>query len=180
MPEPSVDLRATKAWKALEADYARVQALHLRDLFAADPKRGERMTLEAAGIYPRLFEESRHRMKPCAAPATCGRVGSARAHRRHVQRREDQHHGKSRGAARSACARPSAMLPSWWTAKMSCREVHAVLDKMSAFADTRAQRRMEGLHRQAHSQRHQHRHRRLRSRPGDGLRSSETLQRCAK
>jgi glucose-6-phosphate isomerase len=39
------------AWKALEAHHDEVRGLHLRKLFADDPKRGERMTAEAAGIY---------------------------------------------------------------------------------------------------------------------------------
>ena len=39
------------AWKALEAHYKKIRELHLRKLFADDPKRGERMTVEAAGIY---------------------------------------------------------------------------------------------------------------------------------
>jgi glucose-6-phosphate isomerase len=40
-----------KAWKALEAHHKKLQSISLRDLFADDPKRGERMTAEAAGIY---------------------------------------------------------------------------------------------------------------------------------
>jgi glucose-6-phosphate isomerase len=39
------------AWKALEAHYRKVKALPLRKLFANDPRRGERMTAEAVGIY---------------------------------------------------------------------------------------------------------------------------------
>src|ERR1700757_4102304 len=39
------------AWKALESHYRKVRNLHLRDLFAHDPTRGERMAAEAAGIY---------------------------------------------------------------------------------------------------------------------------------
>ena len=39
------------AWKALEAHYPKVRDLHLRDLFAGDPTRGERLTAEALGIY---------------------------------------------------------------------------------------------------------------------------------
>src|SRR5437868_2895868 len=39
------------AWKALEAHYQQVRSLHLRQLFADDPKRGERLTLDAVGIY---------------------------------------------------------------------------------------------------------------------------------
>jgi glucose-6-phosphate isomerase len=38
-------------WKALEAHYENVRALHLRSLFADDPGRGERMTAEAVGIF---------------------------------------------------------------------------------------------------------------------------------
>src|ERR1022692_1249260 len=39
------------AWKALTAHYKNVQGLHLRKLFATDPKRGERMTATAAGLF---------------------------------------------------------------------------------------------------------------------------------
>jgi glucose-6-phosphate isomerase len=44
-------LTARPAWKALEAHHQKVRDLHLRQLFADDPKRGERMTLEAAGLF---------------------------------------------------------------------------------------------------------------------------------
>jgi len=39
------------AWKALETHHRAVRDVHLRKLFADDPKRGERMALEAAGLY---------------------------------------------------------------------------------------------------------------------------------
>jgi glucose-6-phosphate isomerase len=39
------------AWKALAAHHKRVRKQHLRDLFAKDPKRGQRMTVEAAGLF---------------------------------------------------------------------------------------------------------------------------------
>jgi glucose-6-phosphate isomerase len=39
------------AWKALKAHYEEIRNLHLRTLFAQDPKRGEHMTAEAVGIY---------------------------------------------------------------------------------------------------------------------------------
>src|SRR2546428_4002366 len=38
-------------WKALAAHHETVGALHLRQLFADDPQRGERMTAEAVGVY---------------------------------------------------------------------------------------------------------------------------------
>ncbi len=39
------------AWRSLEAHYSKVRDRHLRDLFAEDPERGERLTAEAAGVY---------------------------------------------------------------------------------------------------------------------------------
>jgi glucose-6-phosphate isomerase len=42
---------ARPAWKALEAHYRKIRELHLRNLFADDPKRGERLTIEAVGLY---------------------------------------------------------------------------------------------------------------------------------
>ena len=44
-------LTARSAWGALQDHSRAVRALHLRDLFGADPKRGARMTAEAAGIF---------------------------------------------------------------------------------------------------------------------------------
>src|SRR5215510_11365535 len=39
------------AWDALDAHYEKASKLHLRQLFADDPKRGERMVVEAVGLY---------------------------------------------------------------------------------------------------------------------------------
>jgi glucose-6-phosphate isomerase len=44
-------LTQRKAWKALQGHHTKVKELHLRQLFAEDPKRGERMTTEAAGLF---------------------------------------------------------------------------------------------------------------------------------
>jgi glucose-6-phosphate isomerase len=44
-------LRRRPAWKALEAHFQKVKGLQLRQLFAEDPGRGERLTAEAAGIF---------------------------------------------------------------------------------------------------------------------------------
>jgi glucose-6-phosphate isomerase len=48
---PATPLRERKAWQALERHYAEISGMHLRDLFASDPGRGERLTAQAAGIY---------------------------------------------------------------------------------------------------------------------------------
>ncbi len=46
-------------WDRLQAHFQAVRDLHLRDLFAADPGRGERLALEAAGVY---LDYSKHRV----------------------------------------------------------------------------------------------------------------------
>jgi glucose-6-phosphate isomerase len=51
MTRPIAPLTERQAWKALAAHYESVARLHLRKLFADDPKRGERMTAEAVGLY---------------------------------------------------------------------------------------------------------------------------------
>src|SRR5690349_12027253 len=51
MNNKTKSLTETNAWNALVAHHQKIGDLHLRKLFADDPKRGERMTLEAAGLY---------------------------------------------------------------------------------------------------------------------------------
>ncbi|MGD0629954.1 MAG: glucose-6-phosphate isomerase, partial [Terracidiphilus sp.] len=52
-------LTQLKAWKALQSHYQQVGALHVRDLFAADPTRGERLTVDALGLF---FDYSKNRV----------------------------------------------------------------------------------------------------------------------
>jgi glucose-6-phosphate isomerase len=49
------------AWKALAAHYQQVRTRHLRDLFQADPERGERFSAESEGIY---LDYSKNRITP--------------------------------------------------------------------------------------------------------------------
>jgi glucose-6-phosphate isomerase len=51
MAMSKVPLKERPAWKALQAHYRDVRSLHLRQLFADDSTRGERLTAEAAGVY---------------------------------------------------------------------------------------------------------------------------------
>jgi glucose-6-phosphate isomerase len=44
-------LSKRRAWKALAAHYKKAGELHLRELFADDPRRGERMSVEAVGLF---------------------------------------------------------------------------------------------------------------------------------
>ena len=46
-------------WKALEEHYSKIRDQHLRNLFADDPQRGQRLTLEAEGFY---FDYSKNRL----------------------------------------------------------------------------------------------------------------------
>jgi glucose-6-phosphate isomerase len=48
---PALPLRQRPAWKALEQHHSEIAGRHLRELFAEDPGRGERLTAEAAGLY---------------------------------------------------------------------------------------------------------------------------------
>jgi glucose-6-phosphate isomerase len=51
MTETIPPLTQRKGWKALATHHRTARKWHLRELFAKSPKRGERMTAEAAGLY---------------------------------------------------------------------------------------------------------------------------------
>jgi glucose-6-phosphate isomerase len=51
MKPPSRPLTQRNAWKALQTHLEGIRELHLRKLFADDPKRGERLTADAVGLY---------------------------------------------------------------------------------------------------------------------------------
>src|SRR5271166_2142667 len=59
MPSSPISLTKRPAWKALQAHYEQIHSRHLKALFAEDPKRGERLVVEAAGLY---FDYSKHRV----------------------------------------------------------------------------------------------------------------------
>ena len=44
-------LRELPAWQALSEHFKKLEPVHLRDLFAQDPARGERFTAEGAGLF---------------------------------------------------------------------------------------------------------------------------------
>ena len=50
-PLRAVPLRQRPAWALLEKHYQKLKDVHLRQLFADDGARGERLTVEAAGLY---------------------------------------------------------------------------------------------------------------------------------
>ncbi|MEP7086256.1 MAG: glucose-6-phosphate isomerase, partial [Gemmatimonadota bacterium] len=57
----STPLTARRAWFALGAHYDAIREVHLRELFAADPERGTRMTAEGAALF---LDYSKHRATP--------------------------------------------------------------------------------------------------------------------
>ena len=59
MTQTIPSLTQTTAWKALEAHAQKNRNLTIKDLFAEDPARGQRLTAEAAGIY---FDYSKNRI----------------------------------------------------------------------------------------------------------------------
>jgi glucose-6-phosphate isomerase len=54
-----VRVEQSKAWTSLASHCLKLKELHLRDLFKDDPERGERMTVDAEGIY---FDYSKNRI----------------------------------------------------------------------------------------------------------------------
>ncbi|NTW01538.1 MAG: glucose-6-phosphate isomerase [Oscillochloris sp.] len=55
----STALTARPEWRALTDHYEQISKLHLRELFASDPDRGERLTIEAVGLF---LDYSKHRI----------------------------------------------------------------------------------------------------------------------
>jgi glucose-6-phosphate isomerase len=121
------------AWQALEAHYREVRGLHLRQLFADDPKRGERLTAEAAGIYldyskNRVTDETLRLLLQLANE--CGLRGRIDA----LFRGERINVTENRSVLHVALRAPRGgkivvdgqdLVPG----------VHAVLDRMAAFSD---------------------------------------------
>ena len=162
--------RERPAWKALEAHYEKVRDVHLRNLFEDDPRRGERLTAEAAGIFldyskNRVTDETLDLLLQLADESGLrARIDAMFAGEKInvTENRAVLHVALRAPRGASILVDGENVVP----------QVHAVLDKMADFCRPRPQRRVEGPHRQAHSQRRQHRHRRLRPRPGDGLRGA--------
>ncbi|MBO0779031.1 MAG: glucose-6-phosphate isomerase [Ktedonobacteraceae bacterium] len=129
----SLPLKQQPAWKALEEHYQKVRALHLRTLFAEDPTRGERFTLEAAGIYfdyskNRLTTETLHLLQQLAE------VVGLRQRIDAMFRGEKINSTERRAVLHIALRAPKDQVIIV-DGENVVPEVHAVLDKMSIFAD---------------------------------------------
>src|SRR5215475_1434533 len=127
-------LTDTPAWRALADHHRTMQGRHLRDLFADDPGRGERMTAEAAGIFldyskNRVDDETLRLLFELAEQ--CG----LRARIDAMFRGEKINVTEDRAALHVALRAPrgaSIVVDG----KNVVPEVHAVLDKMATFANS--------------------------------------------
>ena len=121
------------AWQALNAHLTKTRQVHLRDLFAADERRGERYTLEAAGLY---LDYSKNRiddqtLKLLAALASeCGL-------REHIQAmfQGDEINTTEKRSVLHIALRAPATETLVVDGVDVVSEVHAVLERMAAFAD---------------------------------------------
>ncbi len=126
-------LTERKAWQALGRHHAEIAGRHLRELFAADPGRGERLTAEAAGIYldyskNRVTDETIRLLVELAAESGVPERRDAMFRGEHINVSED------RAVLHVALRMPrSASLVVDGTDVVA--QVHEVLDRMAGFAD---------------------------------------------
>jgi glucose-6-phosphate isomerase len=121
------------AWAALQRHHSEVAEVHLRDLFAADPQRGERLVAEAAGI---TLDYSKNRVSDETLRLLVGLAEASGLRERidalfageHVNVTED----RAVGHVALRMPRSGEFVVD---GKNVVPEVHAVLDKMAAFSD---------------------------------------------
>jgi glucose-6-phosphate isomerase len=120
------------AWKALAAHHKKIKGLHLRKLFAADPKRGERMTAEAAGLF---LDYSKNRItnETIKLLLKLADESGLRARIKAMFSGEKINITENRAVLHVALRAPkgTSILVD---GKNVVPEVHAVLDKMEAFS----------------------------------------------
>jgi len=135
---PATPLRERKAWQALERHYAEISGAHLRELFAADPGRGERLTAEAAGIY---LDYSKNRVtdETMALLVELAEESGVPARRDAMFRGEHINVSENRAVLHTALRLPAPVSPNAGTLVVDGQdvvaEVHAVLSRMRDFAN---------------------------------------------
>lgn len=121
------------AWQALEKHYAQIRDLHLRQLFADDPRRGERLTAEAEGVFldyskNRLTDETLRLLLQLAEETGLRQRIDAMFRGDKINITENRavlHVALRTPQGKSIVVDDQDVVP----------EVHAVLDKMSRFSD---------------------------------------------
>src|SRR5947209_36650 len=126
-------LRQRPAWKALEAHYQKVRNLHLRRLFADDPGRGERLTAEAVGLY---LDYSKNRVtdRTLELLVQLAEESGLRARIAAMFRGDKINVTEGRAVLHVALRAPKGQVLTV-DGRDVVPEVHAVLDRMAAFAD---------------------------------------------
>ncbi|TMK01151.1 MAG: glucose-6-phosphate isomerase, partial [Alphaproteobacteria bacterium] len=121
------------AWRALQDHYEAIRSRHLRDLFAHDPKRGERMTVEAAGVF---LDYSKNRIddETLRLLVALAEQSGLRERIEAMFRGEKINVTENRAVLHVALRAPKGMSIAV-DGKNVVPEVHAVLDKMATFAD---------------------------------------------
>ena len=126
-------LHARPAWKALEQHYEEIRGRHLRDLFADDSTRGERLTAEGAGLF---LDYSKNRITDETVKlllALAEQSGLAE-HTEAMFRGDRINVSENRSVLHVALRMPRATSLIVDGVDVVA-EVHEVLDRMSAFAD---------------------------------------------
>jgi glucose-6-phosphate isomerase len=126
-------LRQRAAWAALQAHHQEISGLHLRKLFAEDAQRGERFTAEAAGIYLD-FSKNRITDKTLRLLVQLAEESGLRA-RIDAMFRGDKINITEKRAVLHVALRAPRGTSILVDGVDVVPEVHAVLDRMSAFAD---------------------------------------------
>jgi glucose-6-phosphate isomerase len=126
-------LRETSSWQALQRHYAQIEKLHLRQLFADDPSRGQRLTLDAEGIYldyskNRVTDETLGLLVKLAEE--CGL-----AERIAAMFRGDKINTTENRAVLHVALRAPKGASITVDGQNVVPQVHAVLDKMTAFSN---------------------------------------------
>lgn len=121
------------AWAALQAHHEHVAPLHLRKLFADDPERGERLTLEAAGIY---LDYSKNRVtnETVSLLVQLADESGLRERIDAMFRGEHINVSENRAVLHTALRAPKGTSVRV-DGENVVPQVHAVLDKMSDFAN---------------------------------------------
>jgi len=120
-------------YRALEAHFQQVRGLHLRQLFADDPKRGERLAVEAVGLY---LDYSKNRVTDETLALLLRLAQEAR-----LRERIDAMFAGARinVTEQRAVLHVALRAPKGQSIVLDGQdvvpEVHAVLDRMSSFAD---------------------------------------------
>jgi glucose-6-phosphate isomerase len=126
-------LTKRKAWSALRAHHKTIQSAHLRKLFADNPKRAEKFSLEALGIY---FDYSKNRIteKTVTLLLQLARESGLREHIDAMFRGDKINITENRAVLHVAlrATKDQTILVD---GKNVVPEVHAVLDKMTAFCN---------------------------------------------